>query len=173
MGSAFLPGQRSPGELVTEAGSSMRNDDDERVLREADGARRQGTRFLPETETAGSATAGPSTPRSAAPRPLLLELAPHQARDLPRWIPHLIQHVRGRLPGSGNAPPAVVIDLSGVPPTPACAPFLLLFRLVRRLSGSRSPVVVTGVNAALCACLVAGLPAGVMVIDQRGRRWSR
>jgi hypothetical protein len=88
-------------------------------------------------------------------------------------MPHLIENVRRRLQEAEDAPPPVVIDLSGIPPTPACAPLLMLFRLVRRMLPTTSPVVVTGVSAALGACLVVDLPAGVVVIDQRGRRWPR
>jgi hypothetical protein len=107
----------------------------------------------------------------AAPEPVVLTLAPHQARDLPRTIPHLVGDVRRRLLRHSGSPPAVTIDLSAVPPTPACAPLLLLFRLVRRLTDPPAEVVVTGASPALATCLVADLPAGTTVTDRRGRRW--
>lgn len=105
--------------------------------------------------------------------PVLLRLTPHQAADLPRWIPHLVADVRSRLAQQpAQTSPSVTIDLSALPASAACAPLLFLFGLVRRLVGTTSEVVVTGVNAALGPCLLAGLPAGVTVIDHRRRRWS-
>jgi hypothetical protein len=149
----------------------MHHNDIRHILSQEDAS--QVKQVLPEMNVAGSEMTGRPAVRSAAPAPVLLKLTPHQARDMPRWIPHLIHYVRRRLlQQPENASPTVAIDLSAIPPTPACAPLLLLFRLVRRLLGTTSQVIVTGVNVALCTCLVADLPAGVTVVDQRGRRWS-
>jgi len=86
-------------------------------------------------------------------------LDPHQVEDLPRAIPRLLDEVRGKLSRlAGRRAPEVVIDLSAVPPVPACSPLLLLFRLVRRLLrrsvGPDARVVVTGVGPALWVCTV-------------------
>ncbi|WP_214401110.1 hypothetical protein [Pseudonocardia lacus] len=104
---------------------------------------------------------------------VVLALVAHQVADLARTIPYLVADVRRRLgevAGPGEAD--VVIDLSAVPPAPACAPLLLLFRLVRRLVGPAARVLVTGVAPALSACLVSGLPDGVVLVDRSGRHWS-
>ncbi|TWF82197.1 hypothetical protein FHX44_118142 [Pseudonocardia hierapolitana] len=87
-------------------------------------------------------------------------------------MPHLVEEARRQLRHHGDAARDVVIDLSSLPPTSACAPLLMLFTLVRRLLSADAGVVVTGVNPALRACLVAELPTGVTVVDRRGRRWS-
>ena len=106
-----------------------------------------------------------------------IALDPHQVEDLPRAIPRLLDEVRGKLSRlAGRRAPEVVIDLSAVPPVPACSPLLLLFRLVRlllrRSVGPDARVVVTGVGPALSACFVPDLPTGVVLVDTRGRRWS-
>jgi hypothetical protein len=145
---------------------------DRNALHEETGGR-PGARPAPQ-QVAGPGAPGRAGSRAATPEPLILTVTAHQAGNLPHWTPHLVQHVRHRLrQRSADAPPAVVIDLSAVPPTPACAPLLMLFRLVRRSVDPKSPVVVTGVNVALSACLVDELPTGVTLIDRRGRRWSR
>jgi hypothetical protein len=91
---------------------------------------------------------------------------------MPRWMPHLVDEVRRQLRHHGDTARDVTIDLSELPPTPACAPLLMLFTLVRRLLSADARIVVTGVNPALRPCLVAELPTGVTVVDGRGRRWS-
>jgi hypothetical protein len=106
-----------------------------------------------------------------------LALSAHQVEDLARTIPRLLDEVRRQLARlAGRPAPDVVIDLSAVPPVPACSPLLLLFRLVRRLVrrsvGPDAHVVVAGVGPALSACLVPDLPTGVVLVDPRGRRWS-
>jgi hypothetical protein len=70
---------------------------------------------------------------------------------------------------SGNVP--VIVGLSGLPPAPTCAPLLTLLRLLTRLPGCSS-VLVVGAGPTLVPCLTAGLPAGVTVVDQAGRRWT-
>jgi hypothetical protein len=87
-------------------------------------------------------------------------------------MPHLVAEVRRQLRQHGDTARDVTIDLSALPPTPACAPLLMLFTLVRRLLSADAGIVVTGVSPALRACLVAELPTGVTVVDRRGRRWS-
>jgi hypothetical protein len=87
-------------------------------------------------------------------------------------MPYLVEEVRRQLRRHGDPAREVIIDLSSLPPTPACAPLLMLFTLVRRLLTADAGIVVTGVNPALRACLVAELPTGVTVVDRRGRRWS-
>jgi hypothetical protein len=87
-------------------------------------------------------------------------------------MPHLVAEVRRQLRRGGDARRDVMIDLSSLPPSPACAPLLMLFTLVRRLLSADAGIVVTGVHPALSACLVAELPTGVTVVDRRGRRWS-
>ena len=104
--------------------------------------------------------------------PVVLRLSPQQASDLPRWMPHLVAEVRRQLRQHGDTARDVTIDLSALPPTPACAPLLMLFTLVRRLLSADAGIVVTGVSPALRACLIAELPTGVTVVDRRGRRWS-
>jgi hypothetical protein len=96
-----------------------------------------------------------------------------QATDLHHSIPVLVRDVRRQLRRRrGNPGDRVTIDLSAVPPVPACAPLLLLFGLVRRVVGAKPDIVVTGTSPALAACLVAGLPEGVVVVDQSDRRWQ-
>jgi hypothetical protein len=78
-------------------------------------------------------------------------------------------HRKRRLEGPT---PGVVVDLSAVPPNPAYAPLLLLLRLMRRLVAPSTRSEVTGTSSDLAACLVAVLPAGV-VVDRSGRRRPR
>jgi hypothetical protein len=73
-------------------------------------------------------------------------------------------HRKRRLEGPT---PGVVVDLSAVPPNPAYAPLLLLLRLMRRLVAPSTRSEVTGTSSDLAACLVAVLPAGV-VVDRSG-----
>ncbi|WP_445189165.1 hypothetical protein ACTXG6_19110 [Pseudonocardia sp. Cha107L01] len=90
-----------------------------------------------------------------------------------RSIPKLLRDARRQLAGRRDRTTevAIVLDLSAVPSMPSCAPLLCLIRLLRRVSGSTSQVTVTGVTPAIRAGLIAGLPAGVTVVDQTGRRW--
>jgi hypothetical protein len=91
--------------------------------------------------------------------------------SLQHSIPLVIADVRRQLAGRASSLTEVTVDLSAVPPIPACAPLLLLFRLLRRVVSRTTKLVVVGVNPALTACLVAGLPDDVLVVDQTGRRW--
>jgi hypothetical protein len=102
---------------------------------------------------------------------IVISLTADQAMSLQRSIPLVIAGVRRQLAGRASAIVEVTVDLSAVPPIPACAPLLLLFRLLRRVVGPTTKLVVVGVSPALTACLVAGLPDDVLVVDQTGRRW--
>jgi hypothetical protein len=116
----------------------------------------------------------PDGPVAESPRDsesIVISLTVDQAMSLQHSIPLLIADVRRQLAGRASSLTEVTVDLSAVPPIPACAPLLLLFRLLRRVVSRTTKLVVVGVNPALTACLVAGLPDDVLVVDQTGRRW--
>lgn len=117
--------------------------------------------------------ANPSGKGRVAPEPgrISLTLTPHEVRTLSYSIHGLMQSVRDQLSRQGGCVDRVSIDLSAVPPLPACAPLLSLFGLVRRAVGSKPDIVVTGPSPALASCLIADLPDGVIVVDRTGRRW--
>lgn len=115
-------------------------------------------------------------PRAEAPvtpelGDIAVSLTAHEVRTLSSSIPGIVHGVRRQLSERGDPGDQVTVDLSAVPPVPACAPLLSLFGLVRRTVGPKPLIVVTGANAALAACLVADLPDGVVLVDRRGRRW--
>jgi hypothetical protein len=114
----------------------------------------------PAADAAAQPTSMPN-PRAnepVAPEPISLTLTAYEARTRSHSIPGLIHSVRHQLIRQGSPGDHVTIDLSAVPPVPACAPLLSLFRLVRRAVGSKPDIVVTGTSRALAACLVADLP---------------
>jgi hypothetical protein len=116
----------------------------------------------------------PDGPVAESPRDsesIVISLTADQAMSLQHSIPLVIADVRRQLAGRASSLTEVTVDLSAVPPIPACAPLLLLFRLLRRVVSRTTKLVVVGVNPALTACLVAGLPDDVLVVDQTGRRW--
>lgn len=107
---------------------------------------------------------------SVTSAPVVLHVSADQARELHRSISLLVTDARRRLARRNTADPHLIVDLSAVPPIPACAPLLLLLRLLRR-AGPAATITVTGPNSALAPCLVAGLPPGVVLVDRSGRRW--
>jgi hypothetical protein len=107
----------------------------------------------------------------AQPKPIFVSVTAKQAANMARSIPVLVRQVRRELANQTSGNVSVRVDLSDLPPAPICAPLLTLLRLLTRLPNSSS-VLVVGVGPALLPCLTAGLPAGVTVVDQAGRRWT-
>jgi hypothetical protein len=135
-------------------------------------ARRPPSAAVTATEPASIPNPRAEEPVAREPEPTSLTLTAYLARTLSHSIPVLIHSVRHQLIRQGGNPgDQVTIDLSAVPPVPACAPLLSLFGLVRRAVGSKPGIVVTGTSPALAACLVADLPDGVVVVGRTGSRW--
>ncbi|MFC5235564.1 hypothetical protein [Pseudonocardia zijingensis] len=107
----------------------------------------------------------------AEPAHIELAVTPFEARNLPYTIHGIMRSVRDQLSRMGGSADQVTIDLSAVPPLPACAPLLALFQHVQRAVGPRATIVVIGPSPALAACLRADLPEGVVLVDRTGRRW--
>lgn len=132
------------------------------------------TTTTPPAAFARSVSTASTQPGSEPPRPpvpVLVRVTAEQARSLDRAIPVLVRNARRQLDDEPQGR-AVVLDLSAVPPMPACAPLLFLIALLRRAGGPTSRITAIGVSPALASCLIADLPDGVDVVDRNGRRWS-
>lgn len=141
-----------------------------------DGARVDGMTAAPHVEPAVEGADGELGHPAAEPvRPvrdqIVLTITADQAQSLHRSIHLLVDSARRQLARRGGVGAGMTVDLWAVPPTPACASLLLLFRLLRQLLRPTSEIVVIGVTPALAPCLMARLPDGVLMVDQTGRRW--
>jgi hypothetical protein len=103
-----------------------------------------------------------------------LRLAPHEVRELGRYLSVIVARVRAAMTDERGPLPTekLTIDLAGAPTAPG-AQLVLLVKLLRRNLGDGVVIELTGVAPAIRTSLVAfGIPRDVAVIDTSGRSWA-
>jgi ABC-type transporter Mla MlaB component len=105
-----------------------------------------------------------------------LRLAPHEVRELRKYLSVIVARVRAAMADVGEPGPhsikKVTIDLAGAPTAPG-AQLVVLVRLLRRTLGEGVLIELSGVTPTILTSLVAfGIPQDVTVIDSRGRPWT-
>lgn len=100
------------------------------------------------------------------------------ARELGRYVSPIAAKVRATFDihrGAGDAeePSELIIDLSHAAQLPQ-AQLTLLLNLLRPIVGDGTTITLSGVRPMILGSLVAfDLPDDVVVVDTRGRRWTK
>jgi hypothetical protein len=121
-------------------------------------------------------TESSNTVQSPPRRTFRLRLAPHEVRELGRYLSVIVARVRAAMTDVDEPGPhsirKLTIDLAGAPTAPG-AQLVLLVRLLRRTLGNGVLIELSGVRPTILTSLVAfGIPRDVTVIDARGRPWT-
>ncbi|WP_459722118.1 hypothetical protein [Actinophytocola sp. KF-1] len=96
------------------------------------------------------------------------------AAELGRYVSAITAKTAATWEAEGNAgvPHELVIDLSDAAQVPL-SQLVLLVDLLRGVVGHGTTITLSGVRPMILGSLVAyGVPEGVVVIDNRGRRWA-
>lgn len=106
-----------------------------------------------------------------------LRLAPHEVRELGKYLSVIVGRVRAAMTEADESGPysikKLTIDLAGAPTAPG-AQLVMLVRLLRRTLGNGVLIELSGVAPTILTSLVAfGIPRDVTVIDSRGRPWTK
>lgn len=128
---------------------------------------------MTDTFVAAAPDCAGAVPRS----PYRLTLTPEVASRLGRYVSALVAKTRAafeqrRATRGAAGPDRLLIDLSDVVTVPG-APLVLLLNLLRQALGDDVTITVAGARPAVTGALAADLPDDVVLIDARGRRWTR
>ncbi|GHH39429.1 hypothetical protein [Lentzea cavernae] len=106
-----------------------------------------------------------------------LRLAPHEVRELRKYLSAIVSRVQAAMADDPDEPglraiKKLTIDLDGAPSVPG-AQLVMLVKLLRRKLGNGVLIELAGVRPTILGSLVAfGIPPDVTVIDSRGRPWT-